>query len=389
MKTLVIGGGMSGLTYGIMSVKNGIETVICERNPRVGKKLAQTGNGKCNIGNANIVPDCFNQSGIVNAVLNSVPVEVFSRFLRSCGIYTTADNAGRMYPISENASSVVDCLRFQFTRYGGKIQPDCPVTRIERRGEKYIAQIGGAAVVFDKVVLACGSASGAAETCAKSLVGEDYFTETCPSLVPVKIIGMDKLLNGLRVKADVTLLSGGKVAQESGEVLFKDYGLSGICIYNLSAAIARDVVRGVKRAYEFSLDLLPRFSQTELQNLLQARADNGWQSQHLFLGLLHNKLAEALVKRVGNNPCALAQEAKNMKFKVDKLLDYSKSQVTAGGIDEQFVDLQTLATPNGIVALGEVLNVDGLCGGNNLYFAAASALYLFDEKQREIAFNKQ
>ena len=388
MKTLVIGGGMSGLTYGILSVKNGIETVICEKNSRVGKKMALTGNGKCNIGNANVSAGCFNNSKLVEAVLASVPVDVYRQFLQSCGIYTRTDSVGRMYPLSESATNVVDCLRFQFAKYGGKILTDCEITSVRPTSCGYTVRIADSDVVFDKVVLACGSASSAAETNAQALVGKQYFTPTCPSLVPVKISNMDKLLNGLRAKAVVKLLADGvEVGSEIGEVQFKDYGLSGIAVFNLSAIIARNTVCGKKARYEFHLDLVPEISEAELTEILQSRVFDG--AQTMFLGILHNKLAETLVKRVGTSPKLLAQTAKSMKFTFDRLLDFSKSQVTAGGVAENYVDLLTLATPNGVVALGEVLNVDGLCGGNNLYFAAASALYLFDETQRRIAFGKR
>ena len=378
---------MSGLTYGIMSVKNGIETVICERNPRVGKKLAQTGNGKCNIGNANLSHKNFNDCKLVPLVLDSVPQEVYAQFLQSCGIFTTADDQGRMYPITESAASVVDSLRFQFAKYGGKILTDCEVSKITRTNGGYLTQVDGEQ--FDKVVLACGSQSSAQATCAESLLGAQYFTKTVPSLVPIKIAGMPKQLNGLRAKANVTLLADNlSLGSEYGEVQFKDYGLSGICVYNLSALIARNTVAGKGTLkYEICLDLVPTFTETQLAQILKNRVADGVETY--FYGILHNKIAETLVKRVGTNPEKLAHEAKCMKFTVDRLLDFSKSQVTAGGINEEYLNLHTLQTPNGIIAIGEVLNVDGLCGGNNLYFAAASAIYLFDDNQRKIAFSKQ
>ena len=380
---------MSGLTYGIMSVKNGIETVICERNSRVGKKLAQTGNGKCNICNANLSRVNFNNCKLVPLVLESVPHKVYAQFLESCGIFTTTDDQGRMYPITESASSVVDSLRFQFAKYGGKILTDCEVSQIKRTNGGYQVQMEGREVVFDKVVLACGSQSSAQATCAQSLVGAQYFTKTVPSLVPIKIVDMPKQLNGLRAKANVTLLADNlSLCSEYGEVQFKDYGLSGICVYNLSALIARNIVAGKSATkHEICLDLLPSFTESQLAQILKNRVSDGVETY--FYGILHNKIAETLIKRVGTAPEKLAHEAKRMKFTVDRLLDFSKSQVTAGGINEDHLNLQTLQTPNGIVAIGEVLNVDGLCGGYNLYFAAASALYLFDDNQRKTAFGKQ
>ena len=120
MKTLVIGGGMAGLTYAIVALKNGIDVTLAERNNRVGKKIAMTGNGKCNIGNANVDKNCFNSSPIVQKVLDEISVEEYVQFLSSCGIYTHTDEMGRMYPLCDSASNVVDCLRHQFAKNGGK-----------------------------------------------------------------------------------------------------------------------------------------------------------------------------------------------------------------------------------------------------------------------------
>lgn len=381
MKTLVIGGGMAGLTYAITALKNGIDVTLAERNNRVGKKIAMTGNGKCNVGNANVNANCFNDSAIVSNVLDEISVTEYVKFLNSCGIYTHTDEMGRMYPLSDSASNVVDCLRHQFAKNGGKLLLDTNVQNLTMQKGKYLLD----GIVYDKVVLACGSGSQS-QTPTLPLVDKQWLTPTCPSLVPVRVCKMDGILNGIRAKCVVTLLADGKqIAQESGEVLFKDYGLSGICIFNLSALVARNVVKGHKHDYTFSIDLVPNLTQAELWEILRKRESAG-EKDKLFYGILHNKLAESIAKR-GKSAYEQCQIAKNFTFQLEKLLDYTMSQVTAGGIDERFVDVKTLALPNGVVALGEMLNVDGICGGNNLYFASASALYTFTKSQREKSYN--
>ena len=381
MKTLVIGGGMAGLTYAITALKNGIDVTIAERNNRVGKKIAMTGNGKCNIGNANVDASCFNNSIIVKNVLQQVTVDEYVNFLNSCGIYTHTDEMGRMYPLSDSASNVVDCLRHQFAKHGGKLLLDTNVQSLSMQKGKYLLD----GVIYDKVVLACGSGSQV-QNPVWPLVEKQWQTPTCPSLVPVRISQMDGVLNGIRAKCTVTLLADGKkIAQESGEVLFKDYGLSGICIFNLSALIARNIVAGQNFNYTFSIDLVPTMSQTELLQIVSKRESAG-ERDKLFYGILHNKLAESIAKR-GKSAYEQCAIAKNFTFKFDKLLDYTMSQVTAGGISEHFVDAETLTLSNGIVVLGEMLNVDGICGGNNLYFASASALYTFTKAERQKSYN--
>lgn len=381
MKTLVIGGGMAGLTYAITALKNGIDVTLAERNNRVGKKIAMTGNGKCNIGNANVNATCFNDSAIVRNVLDEISVGEYVNFLNSCGIYTHTDEMGRMYPLSDSASNVVDCLRHQFAKNGGKLLLDTNVQNLTIENGKYILD----GIAYDKVVLACGSGSQS-QTPTLPLVDKSWLTTTSPSLVPVRVSQMDGILNGIRAKCTVTLLADGKqIGQESGEVLFKDYGLSGICIFNLSALIARNIVKGHKHNYTFSIDLVPNLTQQQLWEILRKRESAG-EKDKLFYGILHNKLAESIAKR-GKSAYEQCQIAKNFTFQLEKLLDYTMSQVTAGGIDERFVDTKTLTLPNGVIALGEILNVDGICGGNNLYFASASALYTFTKSQREKSYN--
>lgn len=380
MKTLVIGGGMAGLTYAIVALKNGINVTIAERNSRVGKKIAMTGNGKCNVGNANVNATCFNDSQIAKNVLAEISVSEYLQFLNSCGVFTHTDDLGRMYPLCESASNVVDCLRHQFAKNGGKLLTDVNVKTVAMQNGKYLFD----GILYDKLVLACGSGSQAPQP-TLPLVKPEWCTKTFPSLVPVRVAKMDGALNGIRAKCNVTLLADNvPVAAESGEVLFKDYGLSGICIFNLSAIIARNFVKGKSHNYTFSVDLVPTFTFDQLWQIVSKREAEG-EKDKLFYGILHNKLAESIAKRAKSayEQCKLA---KNFTFTFEKLLDFTMSQATAGGIDERFVDT-ALTLPNGVVALGEMLNVDGICGGNNLYFASASALYTFDKSDRQKAYN--
>ena len=380
---------MAGLTYAIVACKNGFDVTVAERNSRVGKKLASTGNGKCNIGNERASVSNYNGSAVVKTVLDEISVNDYKRFLLSCGIYTYADTEGRMYPMSDSASNVVDCLRHQLHKFGGKLLVDTEVTACVRVGQLYQVTIDGATLLFDRVVLACGSGSQAQMPNVSNIVPSNVFTPVYPSLVPVKVRNMDGSLNGIRIRANVSLYDGSVLlGSESGEVLFRDYGLSGISVFNLSSLIARRSVQRKAGRYVFSIDVCPHLTLWDLGEILHARIKSGEEGK-LFYGILHNKLAEYIVKRCGSGADAatLASTAKELQFEFDRLLDFSMSQVTAGGIDEGYLDVNTLTLSNGVVCLGEVLNVDGVCGGNNLYFAAASALYAFTKEQRERAFS--
>lgn len=389
MKILVIGGGMAGLTYAIVACKNGYDVTVAERNNRVGKKIAVTGNGKCNIGNANVSANCFNSSAIVDRALGVISVSEYLRFLQSCGIYTYSDCEGRLYPLSDSASNVVDCLRYQLEKFGGNLLCDTEVLSIDKQGASYQVNLNGQLQKFDRVVLACGSGSQAVAPNLSGLVPQGSVTRLSPSLVPIKVVKMDGRLNGLRAKADVTLLNNDKiVGKQSGEVQFKEYGLSGICVFNLSAIIARNIVNNVNGSYKIVVDVVPQLDVDKLASIINGRLQSGEQDK-LFYGILHNKIAEYVVKQSKSlDASAIANTAKHLVFNVDRLLDWSMSQVTAGGIDESCIELNTLTLSNGVVVLGEALNVDGICGGNNLYFASASALYTFSKQQREIAYGK-
>ena len=288
MKILIVGGGMSGLCYGILCARKGRDVLICEKNARVGKKISVTGNGRCNLGNQNVSERFYNDGAVVKRVLNAVSVAEYLEFLRQCGIITFTDGAGRIYPLCESAPAVAECLRYAYERAGGKTQCNCTVTDVRKQNDGFTANCGGRTLYFDEVVVCCGSGSG----CDSPVVDEGlkkYFTPLVPSLVPVKVKGMDKTLNGIRQKGVVTLYSDGKpVATERGEVQFKEYGLSGICIFNLSAAIARDTVKGKVDDYKFVLDAFPDFSQSRLADVLRARS--GWERDKLFYGLLHNSI---------------------------------------------------------------------------------------------------
>lgn len=389
MKVLVIGGGMSGLTYGIVAVKNGIDVVIAERNDRVGKKIAMTGNGKCNIGNVNVSADLYNDKVFVQKIIDEVTVSEYVKFLDSCGIVTFSDSEGRLYPMSLNAPNVVDCLRYQFVKYGGIFVTGCNVTEYTVRDGKYYVNVDGNEMPFDKIVVACGSGSQVVKPDVGKLINDKFFTALSPSLTPVKVTNKPTVLNGQRCKAVVNLVADGNtVACERGEILFREYGLSGICIFNLSAIIARNNVNNIRHNYVFVVDVLPDLEENVISDIILQRINNNYDSDKLLYGLLPNVFNGYVLKHCNLDAKEIAHFIKNMTFEFSALCDYSMSQVTAGGVDIKYLT-DDLTLPDGITVLGEIINVDGLCGGNNLYFASASALYAFTRQQRNVAYDKK
>ncbi|MEG2015348.1 MAG: NAD(P)/FAD-dependent oxidoreductase, partial [Clostridia bacterium] len=243
----------------------------------------------------------------------------------------------------------------------------------------------GEILCADSVVLACGSGSSATMPKLDYLIDNRMLTPTSPSLTPIKLVSPYKILNGLRAKVNVILnKDGAPIAIEKGEILFKEYGVTGICIFNLSAIIARNKSQNINGKYSLSIDLLPMFSVQQLQTLLSIRKDRGYNLQNIFLGLLSNKLAECVIDRAKVDMLnkldiiQLVSTAKNFAFDVVGNLDFSMSQVTSGGVDDKYLT-DKLSLPNGVSVIGELLNIDGLCGGYNLYIAIASAIMVGEQ----------
>ncbi len=382
MRIVVVGGGMSGMVSAIQLSRMGHSVTLLEKNSRLGKKISVTGNGRCNITNNNVTASNYNATSLVSTVLGGISAVEVDGFLDSIGIFRHSDSVGRVYPITDNANTVVDCMRIALDRLGANVVCDCTVEAIDKTNKAYTVSADSGRYTCDKVILCVGSGSGSIQPNLSQLVGDKYITKLVPSLVPIATVGADKTLNGIRTKVNATLVCSGTVmSSNSGEVLFKDYGLSGICMFDLSAVIADGIKNGVEGNYTISLDLLPTIDANKLQSIVIQRLQQGVPTEQLLLGLLHNKLAVNCINRAGKPKgaeqyaSAIVHAIKNHNHTVGKLLDMSKSQVTCGGVSQNSVD-DKLQLPNGVYCCGEVLDVNGMCGGYNLHYAIRSALYV-------------
>ncbi len=382
MNVVVIGGGMSGMVCGIVLSRTGHAVTILERNSRLGKKISVTGNGRCNITNSCVTASCYNNSPLVHRVLDGVTAHEVDTLLDSVGIFCHADSVGRVYPITDNANSVVDCLRIAIDRLGIRVVCNSNVERIDSVASGYAVVASTGKYNADRVILSVGSGSGAVAPDLAALVGSKYITKLVPSLVPMTTVGADKTLNGIRAKVTAILSQGDSdIATNSGEVLFKDYGLSGICMFDLSASIAQCIKQGNSGTFTITLDLLPTMQEAELCDIIFDRLQQVVPIDQLLLGLLHNKLAINCINRAGRvaNTMHYAQRLsyviKHHAHTVGKLLDISMSQVTCGGVASNSLS-DSLQLPNGVYCCGEVCDVSGLCGGYNLHYAIRSALYV-------------
>jgi len=391
MKIAVVGGGAAGLMAAIVASQKHKVTVF-EKQNRVGKKLFASGNGKCNMTNSILTreniqkPSDFYNCQQAKDVVSRFDFDDFMHFCKdTLAIETITDSQGRVYPRSEQGGSVLDAFRLKCQKSNVKISDVREVIRMEKSSKGFKLYMGNEeAAFFDKVIFCVGSSAQVRNFNSFDLL-KNYdvsITKRQASLTPIKTEKVWLPLNGTKIKCNVSLYQDGqKVMSENGEVLFRDYGLSGIVIFNVSAYIARNIVNDVYAKYYVMLDLFPELNLKQLEDKLFDRlAVCGKESKTFFVGLLCNKLANEVINacKLGENVkkedvSKIASFLKNIKFDVSGLCGDEKGQVMSGGIDFACVDenLQCKNVP-GLYFAGECLNADGLCGGFNLHFAFAS-----------------
>lgn len=357
MKVAIVGGGACGLVLARVLEKNHISYELFEKS-LCGRKILASGNGKANIGNTELLPIHYNHPFGYQIVKKYY--QRLMDFYREIGLFTKIDEMGRIYPYSESSQTVLNCLNPK----GLKIVENFPVERITKmNGKYYLNDVRGP---FDYVVLALGSIASFTKKKQEGFYQLLHslplqLNAPAPSLVGFRLEGNFKRLSGVRLKCEVSLLQDGEVLhKEAGEVIIKADGISGICIMNLSSVYAR--LKNKTNCW-LSLNLIPGMNLT-----LTAKQEVN--------GLVHPKLAEYLLQY------SLAEIQKlllNLSFKILGVYDFEFAQVVSGGIGMDSVTEELrLKEDSHIFAGGEILDVDGLCGGYNLMFAFCSALYIGD-----------
>ena len=389
-KIAVIGGGASGMMAAISAAGQGAHVTLFERQARVGRKLAATGNGRCNLSNSHVDPSHYHGEEIefCRSVLKQESVKrSLARFL-DMGLLTTEEEDGRIYPMSDHAGSVVDVLRFTLDALEVTVNCSSPVKELKRTPEGFLLQTEEQHFAADRVIVSCGGKAGG----KLGGVSDGYrllesFGHSCtdlhPALVQLRAEGnVTRGLKGVRTQAHVSVRRGDRViAEEQGEVQFTEYGLSGPAIFSVSREAAR------KPGTTISLDLFPGWNTEELLSLLIRRAETrpGLTLDDLFTGTIQNRLGRVRVSSAGLSGATpllessgilktLAKRAKRFDFRIIGDLGFDQAQVTSGGIRTREFDPDTLESRlcPGLYACGEVLDVDGDCGGYNLQWAWSS-----------------
>lgn len=406
---IVIGGGASGLACAITLKRQnqGIKVTVLEKLNNPGKKILATGNGRCNLSNTDIDSKYYmGDEQIVDMVLGSFSGADCVDFFNSLGLITTVED-GRVYPYSMAATSVLKSLLLECNTLGVEILTDQVVTAIIEATKGFEVRTETDTFSCDKCILAIGGKASA----ANGTDGDGYrllknlgikYEPIYPALVQINTAEkITHLIKGVRVSGDISLLSeDGKVLQsESGEIMFTDYGLSGIAAMQLSGKIAKLTAEGATSFIK--LDLLPDVPGGGLARFLNDRMDllDGDDLpvllENALLGIFCEKLAAVICKltfalaedsnEVSGNMSMVASLAaaiiKNFQLTATGTKSFKDAQVTKGGVSSYELKDNSLETKKapGLYVCGELLNVDGLCGGYNLHFAWGSGIYAAKE----------
>lgn len=396
---VIIGGGPSGIMAALTiaeKTKEQVKITIVERLEKIGKKILATGNGKCNYTNMNLTTKKYNNPRFVSPTFKLMTPANLIKYFDSIGMMSKELNEGRVYPFTENATTVLDILRFNLNKYNIEIKSNFEVDKVvldkTKKYQIFNKNQRNYFITADYVVFACGG-------CSAPILGSNgsgyallkpykiKTTPLTPGLVGIKSdVQTLKALDGVRFKCNVGIFEKKtkyKVFSEDGEVQFKTDGISGICVMQASSFIARNPGN-----YYIGLDLIPRISKDDVIKMLNERR-NMFASLEVgsyLIGMLPKQLGLAVLKKANcslsgyikelssTNIKKIATSIKEFNLDIKGVYDFKNSQVTVGGIATDEISSETLKLKkmNNAYICGEMIDIDGECGGYNLTWAFAS-----------------
>ncbi|MDD6651594.1 MAG: aminoacetone oxidase family FAD-binding enzyme [Eggerthellales bacterium] len=379
----IVGAGAAGLVAAIVAARKGAQVTLFEAKDRVGSSILATGNGRCNISNSQVSAADYLHPDFVEEAFGVLPPQQVWDFFADLGLCLREEAQGRMYPVTNKASSVLDVLRFAADEAGVAVEADQEVHGVTPAGSQQLLYFAdGTMAFFDRTIVAVGG------KVVQPLLPVSYpFAETRPVLCALQTdTDYLKGLDNIRVRGAITLTAGRKhgnklgqiLATEEGEVQFRKYGVSGVAVFNLS--------RFAQPGDALSINLLPEFTpeQTAAELARRRAAFPQRTVVDLLAGMVLPAVARCVLKQAGVGPasdlddlgCRLLAEALHGFTLVVQGFQDQTSQVTRGGFKVDSFNPRTMEseTDQGLYLTGEALDIDGPCGGYNLHWAFTSGM---------------
>lgn len=387
----IIGGGASGMAAALAAAEQpGVQVVLMERQARLGRKLQATGNGRCNLTNLHAGQQGYHgdRPEFAREAISAFGPQETLAWFRRLGLFTVAEPSGRVYPYSDQANSVVDVLRFALERPNIQVKLGFEVEKVKKTPDGFLVESKQEHLSCHRLIVACGGLAGT--KLGGSMAGYQLLrslghrcTRLRPTLVQLKAAwGGIAGLKGVRANCHAAIYRGEILWSEStGELQFTEYGLSGPVMFEIS----RDACQGLG-PWHCRLDFLPEVPESGLQEELLRRRQGDLPASELLTGILHNRLGRVLTQAAGISLSRqvaqlgeaelfqVAQMVKDFDVALKEPMGMDSAQVTAGGMVTAEFDEQTMESRlvPGLYACGEVLDIDGDCGGYNLQWAWSS-----------------
>ncbi len=394
-RIVVVGGGASGMMAAIIAQSRGLEVTLLERNDRVGKKLLATGNGRCNYTNENIDLSFFHgeDKEFIKSVLGKFTNKDAIEFFESRGIVPVIEDNGKVFPLSFQSSSMLDILRYEMKKIGVRVITDSYVVKITKDKFFNLYTKDGRTFKADKVILATGGmampvsgSDGNGYSLAQTFKHKK--NEPTPALVQLKLVGDKwKQINGVKFIGRASLIIDNKyITDDIGDILFTDYGVSGPPILQLS----REAIRAKKenKTVKIGISILYNRTEKEVFNYFVERLQNMPEKTlaDFLIGMINKRLILPIIKELDLDKDKflynmkevelnlLAKILVNWEFELLGDKGWGNAQTTAGGISLKDINPKTMESKlvKGLFFCGEVLDVDGDCGGYNLQWAWSS-----------------